>query len=95
MLLLPNQQTAAQGKALRKFFDAEVLTLCEPCDCGSQIRHNNGGNYHAEVSFRMDAGKCWRSQTFGGDYGPPDDWREVMFSAAIDEIAELAAAGYR
>ena len=19
----------------------------EPCDCGSQVRHNNGGNYHA------------------------------------------------
>ena len=26
----------------------DVINLyCEPCNCGSQIRHNDGGNYHA------------------------------------------------
>lgn len=24
-----------------------VKIYCEPCNCGLQIRHNNGGNYHA------------------------------------------------
>lgn len=24
----------------------------EPCDCGSQVRHNNGGNYHEVVNVR-------------------------------------------
>lgn len=24
----------------------KVVEFCEPCDCGSQVRHNNGGNYH-------------------------------------------------
>ena len=24
-----------------------IKIYCEPCNCGSQIRHNNGGNYHA------------------------------------------------
>lgn len=25
-----------------------VASAYEPCNCGSHIRHNNGGNYHAE-----------------------------------------------
>jgi hypothetical protein len=24
----------------------EVQVYAEPCDCGTQNRHNNGGNYH-------------------------------------------------
>lgn len=24
-----------------------IVLYREPCDCGSQIRHNDGGNYHA------------------------------------------------
>jgi len=24
-----------------------IELYCEPCNCGVQIRHNNGGNYHA------------------------------------------------
>ena len=24
-----------------------IELYCEPCNCGLQIRHNNGGNYHA------------------------------------------------
>jgi|GEM_PF-4642355 len=24
-----------------------ITLYAEPCDCGSRIRHNNGGNYHA------------------------------------------------
>ncbi len=32
--------------AIEKFEKTGNLYLIEPCDCGSQIRHNNGGNYH-------------------------------------------------
>lgn len=24
-----------------------IKLYCEPCNCGLQIKHNNGGNYHA------------------------------------------------
>ena len=24
-----------------------IQLYCEPCDCGLQVRHNNGGNYHS------------------------------------------------
>ena len=94
MKLLPTQQTDRQADALRQFLDARGVSLNEPCDCGSQVRHNNGGNYHAIVNFTMNAGKCWRTETFTGDYGPDDDWKEIAFSAAVDEIAQLAAKGW-
>jgi len=29
--------------------EATYILYSEPCDCGSHIRHNNGGNYHARV----------------------------------------------
>ncbi len=35
----------------------KVATAYEPCDCGSQIRHNNGGNYHAEWIVSYDKKK--------------------------------------
>jgi hypothetical protein len=35
-----------QGRNLK--MEKNTITLyAEPCDCGSRIRHNNGGNYHA------------------------------------------------
>lgn len=94
MLLLPTEQTVAQQKPLFYFATARKVEVCEPCDCGSQIRHNNGGDYHTVISFRMDAGKCWRPETHTGDYGPPDDWQEIGFGAATDEMAVRAAEGW-
>lgn len=32
--------------------DIELIAkIREPCDCGSQIRHNNGGNYHERIEI--------------------------------------------
>lgn len=95
MKLLPSQQTEKQAAALKRLLETGHLYIYEPCNCGGQIRHNNGGNYHTEIQFRLDGGAAWRTETFSGDYGPPDDWQEVPFSAAIDEIARLAAEGWR
>lgn len=95
MRLLPSEQTAAQLDALKTFVEAGNVGLHEPCNCGGQVRHNNGGNYHDIVEFRLDAGQCWRNQTSTSDYAPADDWSPVAISAAVDEIAALAATGYR
>lgn len=95
MKLLPSLQTVRQVKAFKKFLINEGIHLQEPCDCGSQVRHNNGGNYHSIVKFAMESGKCFRSgNTFTGDYSPDDEWEECSFSAAIDEIAKLSAEGW-
>ena len=95
MLLLPSEQTAMQKQAFAHFFDKGSINLREPCDCEpGQVRHNNGGNYHAIHDYRLDGGKCWRSRTFTGDYSPPVEWEDVAFSEAIDEIAALVAQGW-
>ena len=31
-----------------------VARADEPCDCSSHVRHNNGGNYHAEYLISFD-----------------------------------------
>lgn len=31
---------------LQNLKEGEELFFSEPCDCGSRIMHNNGGNYH-------------------------------------------------
>jgi hypothetical protein len=94
MNLLPSQQSETQRKALLLFLEQGRIRLQEPCDCGSTVRHNNGGNYHAVVDIRMDGGKVWRTETFTGDYGSPDDWREVAWAEALEEIASRAAEGW-
>lgn len=94
MKLLPTEQTKAQQSALRAFLENGRLTLSEPCDCGSQIRHNNGGNYHQTVDLRMDAGRVFRSRTTTSDYDSGGDWREVTFTEAVEEIARLSALDY-
>lgn len=92
--LLPTAQTKAQRDALSLLLNNNGVHLTEPCNCGGQIRHNNGGNYHSIVAFRLDAGKCWRMGSFTGDYAPPEEWDEVPFGKAVDEITDLAAMGY-
>jgi hypothetical protein len=35
----------------------KIIDMSAPCDCGEQIRHNNGGNYHQRVLvFKYDKG---------------------------------------
>ncbi len=31
------------------YIQTEVNLYVEPCDCGSHVRHNNGGNYHRQI----------------------------------------------
>lgn len=52
--LLPTEQKARLALAIKKFRETGELTICEPCNCGEQIRHDNGGNYHGIVEIRRD-----------------------------------------
>lgn len=90
MKLLPSTQTSRQIEAMEKLISGE-LTLREPCDCGSQVRHNNGGNYHYIMEFRLDSGKCWKRTTSTSDYDEWSEWEEIPFGKAIEEIADLSA----
>lgn len=93
MKLLPSEQTAVQLKALRQFLDNGAITLCEPCGCGDQVRHNNGGNYHAIYSFKADGGKWFARYGSTSDYDDAE-WEEVAFARVLDDIQKYAARGY-
>ncbi len=93
MRLLPTQQTDAQLAALRKFLEAGKLTLAEPCNCGGQVRHNNGGNYHDWNEFKADGGKWFVRLGSTSDYDDAE-WQEVTFAELLDRIQEEAARGY-
>jgi hypothetical protein len=56
--------------ALRRVAKKQQVFLREPCGCGWQIRHNNGGDYHARVAFEFDrkAGRWQVRHNNGGNY---------------------------
>ena len=57
MNLLPSEKKLRIDEAIRKFDETGSLSIFEPCDCGSRISHNNGGNYHDEIYLRHDSGE--------------------------------------
>ena len=85
MKLLPSTQMDRQVDALSKLLRGTVY-LQEPCNCMGQIRHNNGGNYHSIVEFRLDSGKCWKRTISTSDYDEWSEWEEIPFGKAIEEI---------
>lgn len=91
MNFLPSEQTENQKKGLLHFITTGAINLSEPCDCGSHIRHNNGGNYHDIQEFTMDAGKCFTRFTSTSEYSEWSDWSEISFSDAMEQIAKLIA----
>ena len=57
MKLLPSEQKERAEKAIKKFEKTGELSIFEPCNCGSHIRHNNGGNYHQLIFLKKDGEK--------------------------------------
>ena len=67
--------------------------MTEPCDCGVQVRHNNGGNYHEIYACRADAGRWFVRVGSTSDYDD-SEWEETEFVALLDGIQRRAADGY-
>lgn len=76
MRLLPSEQKARLAEAIVKFEETGELNIYEPCDCGSHIRHNNGGNYHEEVYLRKDEGKVYVKYESTCELNGPAQWTE-------------------
>jgi len=56
MKKLPSERKESIEKAIQEYRKAGKLTICEPCNCGSHIRHNNGGNYHEVIGLSTEYG---------------------------------------
>ena len=71
MRLLPSQKKARVEKALAELHANRCITVEEPCDCGSHIRHNNGGNYHQIMKFQEDSGRWYAQKDSTSQYYHP------------------------
>ena len=93
---LPSEMTDRQKLAFSMLLAEGQVTLNDPCDCGSHIRHNNGGNYHLSSTYRLDGGRCFKRTTSSSEYDALEPgWQELKFSEAVDEIAELIRCGLK
>lgn len=84
MRLLPSERKESVDTAIQEFEESGKLSIFEPCNCGSQIRHNNGGNYHDEIYLRRDGDTVFVKRETTCELVPPaeweecEDWREVI-----------------
>lgn len=74
MYNLPSEQKKRVEKAIKEFKETGKFSIYEPCDCGSQVRHNNGGNYHEEIYLQMDEGQAYIKRTSTSEFEPPAEW---------------------
>ena len=92
MKLLPSE-TRRREMEIRELVssleEGDRIHLSEPCDCGSHIRHNNGGNYHDEITIAIDSGKFYIKNDSTCELNEPAEWVETTLDALI-----LAAKGF-
>lgn len=87
---LPSQQKEAIEKAKNEFKKNGKLTIHEPCNCGSQVRHNNGGNYHEIVKLAFDSNKFFRKYDTTSELTPEAEWNEITEEETYETIEQLA-----
>lgn len=84
MRLLPSQQKERIKQAVEIFYNTGKLTLAEPCNCGSQVRHNNGGNYHDIIQLVRDGEQVFIMEDTTSElevlaeWEPCEDWQGVI-----------------
>ncbi|KKL92160.1 hypothetical protein LCGC14_1816500 [marine sediment metagenome] len=83
MHLLPNEQQERIQEALETLEKTGSLNIFEPCDCGNQICHNNGGNYHNEIYLRRDNGKMFVKYATTCELVEPAEWEECQDPESI------------
>ena len=76
MYLLPSERIQAIERALAEFAETDSLTIYEPCDCGSRIKHNSSGNYHEIIHLRRDSGQVFAKYDTTCMLTPPAQWEE-------------------
>lgn len=85
---LPSEQTEKSILAISEFLSTGYLSIFEPCDCGSNIRHNNGGNYHEEIFLKKDSGKYFSQIGTTSEYASPQPWEELTLKEVFMVIEE-------
>ena len=89
MRQLPSEQRKNIVAALKTLRTDGHLRLSQPCDCGSQVRHNNGGNYHAVAEFVRDSGAWYARKGTTYEYDE-SEWIESSIEEIEDYVREHA-----
>lgn len=74
MRLLPSEQAVKIQEAISRFDTEGSLTIYEPCNCGSHVRHNNGGNYHQIIYLQKDSGQTFVKWADTCELKPEAEW---------------------
>ena len=72
--LLPSQQKERIEQAKETFHNTGKLTIEEPCNCGNQVMHNNGGNYHDIIHLAKDGGQVFIMEDTTSELEAPAEW---------------------
>lgn len=86
--LLPSEQKERIAKAINAYKKNGSLSIFEPCNCGYQVLHNNGGNYHDEIYLKRDSGKNFVKFDTSCELVPPAQWEEITETEIINIIQE-------
>lgn len=73
---LPIEKKEAVQKAIEEFIQKSWLSIEEPCNCGSHIQHNTGGNYHTWYDITVDEGKYYIKEGTTNKFSSPYKWKE-------------------
>jgi len=86
--MLPSEQQKAVKAAIEELEKEKEFYIEEPCDCGSHIRHNNGGNYHDWIEIKIDEGLYFLKEGCTSELEPPYTWelstKEKVYSLIQD-----------
>ena len=85
MYNLPYKQQAAVKKAIKELEETGELDINEPCDCGSHIRHNNGGNYHQIYEIEKNGEGYFIKDDCTSELEPPATWE----SSTKEQVYQL------
>lgn len=98
MRLLPREQKEALARIpslIEECVGGKIIELTEPCDCGSHIRHNNGGNYHEIRQIAHDEGVFYvrdRTTYEDSEWG---HWCESTVAQVEDLLKACLREGWR
>lgn len=87
---LPSEQQEAVKTAIEKLEKTGELSIVEPCDCGSYIKHNNGGNYHDWYDIKIDEGMYFVKEGNTCELNPPYTWESSTKEKVYQLIQDCA-----
>lgn len=89
MKLLPSEQKERLEEIPKLMEELEAegkLYMNEPCNCGNNIQHNNGGNYHDEISYAFEDNKYFAKYDSTCELTDEAEWEETTKEQIVKDL---------